>query len=143
MYVADASLRAILGRQFKVNDRDMLLHYLDESVRLAGGFMPRDLFPSSWMARALSHRAVREVQAYYHSLFAFMDGVLGEHSVRRTSGEEEEEEEKDLIDILLRIQKEGNLQFPLSMRTIKAVILVSVNLLIMFMLIDVFNSCVK
>jgi cytochrome P450 len=123
MYVADASLHAIFGRRFKASDRDTLLHYLDEGVRLAGGFTARDLFPSSWLARALSRRRVRVVQAYYHSFFAFMDGVFGEHLQRPRSGEEEEE---DLIDTLLRIQKEGNLQFPLTMRIIKAVILVSV-----------------
>ncbi|KXG23538.1 premnaspirodiene oxygenase isoform X2 [Sorghum bicolor] len=120
VYVADTSLRAILGRRFKVEDRDTLLHFVDESVRLAGGFTPRDLFPSSWLVRILSCRASREVEAYHHSLFTFMDGVLAEHLERRRSGEEEEEE--DLIDVLLRIQKEGNLQFPLTMRIIEAVI---------------------
>jgi cytochrome P450 len=131
MYVADASLHAILGRRFKVEDRDTFVRYVDEGVRLAGGFTPRDLFPSSWLARALSRRAVREVEAYRESLFAFVDGVLGEHLEQRRSTEEEEEEE-DLIDVLLRIQKEGNLQFPLTMKIIEAVIFVSVyNLLIL------------
>ncbi|CAD6267747.1 unnamed protein product [Miscanthus lutarioriparius] len=114
------------GWRFKVKDRETLLRYLDECVRLAGGFRPRDLFPSSWLARALSRRAVREVQAYYHSLFSFMDGVLGEHLERQSSREEEDEKrdghQKDLIDVLLRIQKEGNLQFPLTTRIIEAVI---------------------
>ncbi|KAG0520958.1 hypothetical protein BDA96_08G119600 [Sorghum bicolor] len=120
MYVADASLHAILGRRFKVEDRDMMLHCVDEGVRLAGGFTPRDLFPSSWLVRALSRGAVREVETYCQSLSAFMDGVVAEHIARRRSTEEEEEE--DVLDVLLRIQKEGNLQFPLSKRIIQAVI---------------------
>jgi cytochrome P450 len=83
VYVAEASLRAILGRRFKVEDRDTLLRYVDDGVRLAGGFTPRDLFPSSWLVRALTHRAVREVDAYRDSLFAFMDVVVGERLDRR------------------------------------------------------------
>lgn len=122
VYVAEASLRAILGRRFKVEDRDTLLRYVDDGVRLAGGFTPRDLFPSSWLVRALTHRAVREVDAYRDSLFAFMDVVVGERLDRRRSTEEEEEEGEDLIDVLLRSHKEGNLPFPLTMRTIEAVI---------------------
>ncbi|EES17069.1 premnaspirodiene oxygenase [Sorghum bicolor] len=123
MYAADASLHAIMGRRFKVKDRDTLLCYLDKGIRLAAKFTLRDLFPSSWLVRVLSWRAVREVEAYRHSFFAFMDDVVGEHLERRRSTEEEEEEEEYLIDVLLRIQKEGNLQFPLTMRMIQAVIL--------------------
>jgi len=63
--------------------RDTLLRYVDDGVRLAGGFTPRDLFPSSWLVRALTHRAVREVDAYRDSLFAFMDVVVGERLDRR------------------------------------------------------------
>jgi len=121
MYEADTSLHAILGRRFKVKVRDTLLRYLDQGVRLAGKFTPTDLFPSSWLVRVLSRQAVREVDAYRQSFFAFMDEVVGENLERRRSAEEEEEVE-DLIDVLLRIQKEGNLEFPLSMRIIQAVI---------------------
>jgi hypothetical protein len=54
---------------------------------------------------------------------AFMDRVIGEHLETRNSSDEPHQE--DLIDVLLRIQGEGNLQFPLTMGNIKAVIFVS------------------
>jgi cytochrome P450 len=121
IYVADASVHAILGSRFK--DRDTLLRYVDEAVKLAGGSTLVDLFPSSRIARALSRRALRKAEVYRETVFAFMDGVVREHLERRSLREEARQE--DLIDVLLRIRGEGNLQFPLTMHIIEAVIFVS------------------
>ncbi|PAN24661.1 hypothetical protein PAHAL_4G242800 [Panicum hallii] len=118
IYVADASVHAILGSRFK--DRDTLLRYVDEAVKLAGGSTLVDLFPSSRIARALSRRALRKAEVYRETVFAFMDGVVREHLERRSLREEARQE--DLIDVLLRIRGEGNLQFPLTMHIIEAVI---------------------
>ncbi|KAF8779230.1 hypothetical protein HU200_002908 [Digitaria exilis] len=107
MYVADASVHAIMGRRFK--DRDTLLEYVDEAVRLAGGFTATDLFPSSLLARVLS-RAEHKAEAYRQSLFKFMDGVVRQHQA------------EDLIDVLLRIKKEGKPQYPLTMSIIQIVL---------------------
>ncbi|CAD6269659.1 unnamed protein product [Miscanthus lutarioriparius] len=95
VYIADASVRAIVGRRFK--ETDTLLRYVDESVR---------------------------VEDFRESLFAFMDGVVREHLERKKScgGEEEVHDQEDLVDVLLRIQQEGNLKFPLTMSIIEAVI---------------------
>ncbi|KAF8657485.1 hypothetical protein HU200_060047 [Digitaria exilis] len=84
------------GRRFK--DRDTLLEYVDEAVRLAGGFTATDLFPSSLPARVLS-RAEHKAEAYRQSLFKFMDGVVRQHQERRSSHEEDRQE--DLIDDLI------------------------------------------
>ena len=51
-----------------------------------------------------------------------MDSVIEEHRQRRAAGAGNEEE--DLLDVLLRIQKDGGLQVPLDMGTIRAVIIV-------------------
>ncbi|CAN6214114.1 unnamed protein product [Urochloa humidicola] len=94
MYIADASVHAIMGRRFK--DRDTLLHFVDEAVRLAGGFSPADLFPSSFLVRVLSW-GVREAEEFRQSLSTFMDGVVLEHQGRRSEEEEEEASQEDLI----------------------------------------------
>uniref|UniRef100_A0A8R7R8U6 Premnaspirodiene oxygenase n=1 Tax=Triticum urartu TaxID=4572 RepID=A0A8R7R8U6_TRIUA len=116
MYVTDTTVHAIMGGRFK--EQDTLLHYVDEAVRLVGGFSLPDLFPSSRLALALSS-TLRKSRVFRESLMAFMDRVIGEH-LERTSSDEQHQE--DLIDVLLRIQGEGNLQSPLTMDSIKAVI---------------------
>ncbi|CAN6178251.1 unnamed protein product [Urochloa humidicola] len=116
MYIADASVHAIMGRRFK--DRDTLLHFVDEAVRLAGGFSPIDLFPSWFLVRVLSQGG-RKADEYRQSLSTFMDGVVREHQERRSH--EEGTHQEDLIDVLLRIKQEGNSQISLTMGIIKAV----------------------
>jgi cytochrome P450 len=121
MFVADASVHAIMGNaNGRFQHRDTLLQYVDEGVRLAGGLTPVDLFPSSWFVRLLT-RAPQEAEDFRQSLSTFMDGVIRGHQGRRSHGDQKDQPE-DLIDVLLRIQREGSLQFPLSMSIIKAVI---------------------
>ncbi|WVZ81270.1 hypothetical protein U9M48_028663 [Paspalum notatum var. saurae] len=117
----NASVHAIMGRRFK-DDRDTFLHFVDEGVRLAGGSSPTDLFPSSLLVRVLSWKARKATEAYGKSLFTFMDGVVREHLAERSSSslEEVEDRQENLIDVLLRIQQQG--KFPLTMRTIQAVL---------------------
>lgn len=67
-----------------------------------------------------------------------MDGVIREHLERKSHGEEEEEQE-NMIDVLLRIQQQGNLQFPLTTRTIGAVIFVGAR----FLTIHSFYKCMQ
>lgn len=123
MYVTDTTVHAIMGGRFK--EQDTLLRYVDEAVRLVGGFSLPDLFPSSRLALAMSS-TLRKAAVFRDSLMAFMDRVIGEHLERKSSDDQHQE---DLIDVLLRIQGEDNLQFPLTMSNINAVTFVSCSIL--------------
>ncbi|XP_044451751.1 dolabradiene monooxygenase-like isoform X2 [Triticum aestivum] len=107
--VADSTVRAVIGDRCR--ERDALLRELDRSMQLAAGFNPADLWPSWRLAARLS--GAKECHDTVHGI---LDGIIKEHLERMDGGE-------DLLDVLLRIQKEGALQFPLDMDAIKSVIM--------------------
>ncbi|KAB8103267.1 hypothetical protein EE612_035615 [Oryza sativa] len=121
-YVTDAVVRAVVGD--RISDRDAFLERLEEGVKVAAGFTLADVFPSSRLARALSGTA-RRAEAHSREMTRLMDGVIEEHRQRRAATGWRDEEDEDLLDVLLRIQKDGGLQIPLDMGTIRAIIIVS------------------
>uniref|UniRef100_A0A453T7D6 Uncharacterized protein n=1 Tax=Aegilops tauschii subsp. strangulata TaxID=200361 RepID=A0A453T7D6_AEGTS len=76
-----------------------------------------DLYPSSRVAMLLS-RTPGRMRQHRQELAAFMDAIVREHQEVRRADDEEE----DLLDVLLRIQREGDLQFPLSTDNIKSAV---------------------
>jgi hypothetical protein len=126
--VADSAVRAMIGDRF--SRRDEFLVSLEEGLKIVSGFSLGDLFPSSPLVNFLSGTA-RRAQANHRKNFELMDCAIKQHEERRAlaaangAAVRDQEEEEDLVDVLLRIQKEGGLGMPLTMGMIKAVILVS------------------
>uniref|UniRef100_A0ACD5YCW0 Uncharacterized protein n=1 Tax=Avena sativa TaxID=4498 RepID=A0ACD5YCW0_AVESA len=116
--ISDSATRSMLGDKFK--RRDEFLQTLQESVKLVAGFNLGDLFPSSWLAGFVGGTA-RLAQENHRKMFDLMDYAIKQHQQGRDGGAVEEGE--DLVDVLLRIQKKGGLEVPLTMGIIKAVIL--------------------
>lgn len=115
--VADATVRAVMGDRCR--DRDVFLRELDRSIGLSAGFNPADLWPSSRLVGLLSG-AVRRAEECRDTVFGILDGIIKEHLQRMDSGGAGEAE--DLLDVLLKIYKDGSLQIPLDMDVLKAVI---------------------
>ncbi|KAK3152838.1 hypothetical protein QOZ80_2BG0164200 [Eleusine coracana subsp. coracana] len=117
--VADSALRTIIGDRFR--RRDEFLATFQEGIKLVSGFSLGDLFPSSRFISLVTGTA-RLAYANHVKNFELMDSAIKQHQERKVANGAVEEEE-DLVDVLLRIQKEGSLDEPLTMGSIKAVIL--------------------
>ncbi|KAG8094931.1 hypothetical protein GUJ93_ZPchr0012g21776 [Zizania palustris] len=114
-YAADSSVRAIMGSRFK--DRNAFLTIMDRGLELFAKHSLPDLFPSSRLAMLLSPTP-RRMKQHRREATAFMDAMIQEHQENRAADDDKE----DLLDVLLRIQREGDLQFPLSTDSIKSVV---------------------
>ncbi|KAF8679385.1 hypothetical protein HU200_045727 [Digitaria exilis] len=115
-YVADASVRAIIGSKFR--DRETFLRLLEERLRLPTQTLP-DIFPSSRLAMMLSSTP-RLFKKHREEMLAFIGTIIQEHQESRAASVDDEE---DLLDVLLRIQREDQLDPPLTTDNIKAVII--------------------
>ncbi|KAF8674453.1 hypothetical protein HU200_048287 [Digitaria exilis] len=89
--------------------RDEFLRELDEAVRLTGGFNLADLYPSSRLARRIS-AAARDMARCQKSVYRIVESIIHERAATRMP----EREEDDLLGVLLRLQREGGLQFDLT-----------------------------
>jgi hypothetical protein len=117
--ITDSTMRALIGDRFEKTEE--FLETLDQSVKLVAGFNLSDLFPSSRLASFISGTA-RLAEETHCKSFELMEYAIKQHEERRDGAAADRE---DLVDVLLRIQKEGGLEVPLTMGVIKAVILVS------------------
>jgi cytochrome P450 len=119
-YVADASVRAIIGSKFR--DRDTFLRLLERRLRNVPAQSLPDLFPS-WRLATLVSPTLRLLKRERRDMMAFIDTIIQEHQDSRGAADDDDEEE-DLLDVLLRIQREDELDPPLTTENIKAVIIV-------------------
>lgn len=93
---------------------------LEEYQALLGGFSVGDFFPSMEFIHSLTGMKSR-LQDTFQRFDRLFDQSLTEHK----NPKREKEEQKDLVHVLLDIQKNDYDEMPLTMDNIKAIILVS------------------
>ncbi|KAG8375472.1 hypothetical protein BUALT_Bualt10G0103400 [Buddleja alternifolia] len=117
-FTSSITCRAAFGKVMR--DRDTVITMLKNAVSVAGGFELADLFPSNKLLNALSwnkHKLLR----MRRKLDTILDDIIEEHKLKQ-SGEFGGE---DIVDVMIRMQQNGELKFPITNENIRAIIFVS------------------
>ncbi|KAH7844972.1 hypothetical protein Vadar_033807 [Vaccinium darrowii] len=113
--------RAAFGKKSKYQEE--FISIVEEALVLAAGFNLVDVYPSVKLFERITGIR-RMLEKMHEKLDQIVESIVREHKERkkpeRAKGEAEGE---DIVDVLLRIQKQGDLEFPLTDNNIKAVIL--------------------
>ncbi|VAH24201.1 unnamed protein product [Triticum turgidum subsp. durum] len=117
----DIVTRAVFGGKF--TQQEEYLRELDEAFALVSGFSPVDLFPSSRLVRWLSNDERRMRRCHGHIQRIIANVIDGRKAGRAAAGVgASSTDEEDLLDVLLRLQQEDSLEFPLTTEIIGAVL---------------------
>uniref|UniRef100_A0ACD5UVW6 Uncharacterized protein n=1 Tax=Avena sativa TaxID=4498 RepID=A0ACD5UVW6_AVESA len=122
----DVVTRAVFGGKF--TQQSLYLRELDKAFRLLGGFCLVDLFPSSRLVRWLSN-GERHMKRSYGRIQRIIASVIEGRQAARAAAANDGAcftDDEDLLDVLLRLQQEDSLEFPLTTETIGAVLFVSI-----------------
>ncbi|CAN6338131.1 unnamed protein product [Urochloa humidicola] len=123
-FVADSVLRAIVGERFR--RRDEFLEVLEEGLRsVKPGTSLADMFPSSRLLCAISS-TFRKDREFHRKITELVNCAIEQHQERKAAvaGDDDSTGDKDLLGVMLRIQKEGGgPDFHLDKGTLKAVVL--------------------
>ena len=129
-----SSISSIVSRAtfgYKCKEKDAFISLTKESLSLAGGFDLVDLFPKNKFLRATS--LVRaKLEKIHIKIDQIVENIIHEHKqdqviAKDDASKDHEPRKEDLVDVLLRLQQSGSLEFPISMDNVKAVILVGIN----------------
>ncbi|KAF7005515.1 hypothetical protein CFC21_020632 [Triticum aestivum] len=108
--------RAVFGGKFP--QQELYLRELDEALPLMGGFCLVDLFPSSRLARWLSS-GERLMKKCHGRMQRIISDIIEGRKAARAAGVGDDE---DVLNVLLRLQREDTLEFPLTTETIGAIL---------------------
>ncbi|XP_031282341.1 cytochrome P450 71D9-like [Pistacia vera] len=113
--------RAAFGNKFK--DQELFISLMDETTKVAGGFDIADLYPSVEFLQSITGDK-RQIEKLLQETDRILESIINEHKKGKvTSNIGKSKEAEDLVDVLLRIQEQGELEFPLTTDNIKAVVL--------------------
>ncbi|GFP96422.1 cytochrome p450 71d13 [Phtheirospermum japonicum] len=117
-FMSAVTCRAAFGKVLR--DRETLIALMKRASTMAGWFELADLFPSSKLLHLISWNKFK-LLSMRRKLDAILDVFLEEHKLKQ-SGEFGGE---DIVDVLIRMQKNKELEFPITNDNIKAVVFVS------------------
>lgn len=112
--------RAVFGG--KCRQQQEYLRELGVMTTLAGGFSLPDLFPSSRLIRWLSG-AMRDLRRSHARVHHIIGDIIQERKEKQSSSAVVEDD--DLLDVLLQLQEEDSLVFPLTAEIIGTIVSVS------------------
>ncbi|CAI9118599.1 OLC1v1020191C1 [Oldenlandia corymbosa var. corymbosa] len=119
-YTNSMVCRVAFGRVFGQH-RDKVIKLMKEVLLRASGFDISDILPS-W--KILCHLSLMKpkLEELHDEFDEILETIIQKH-LENPTGRNGEFGQEDLIDVLLRIQKSGDLQFPINNTNIKAVLL--------------------
>ncbi|OVA20162.1 Cytochrome P450 [Macleaya cordata] len=116
----DVTSRAAFGKKCK--DKEAFISSMKEATRMASGFDVGDLFPSLKFLPVISGMRPK-LERLHQKVDRILDSILKDHRENRMVIKTDMGElEEDLVDVLLRLQEGGGLEFPITIDNIKAVI---------------------
>ncbi|KAF8029429.1 hypothetical protein BT93_E1971 [Corymbia citriodora subsp. variegata] len=121
LYTNNVLCRSAFGRDFSAggdNDKHGFQKMLEEFQDLLGGFSIGDFFPSLEFIHSLTGTKSR-LQHTFKRFDHLFDKILSEHSNERKATEVQ----KDIVDVLIDIEKNGYGDMPLTRPNIKALLL--------------------
>ncbi|KAG6387929.1 hypothetical protein SASPL_153124 [Salvia splendens] len=107
--------RAAFGKVVK--GRDTLIKMMREALTMTGGLELADLFPSSKLLSVLCWNRSRLLRMR-RRLDRILDVIVEEHRSKKRG----EFGGEDIVDVLIRMQENRELQFPITNHNIKAII---------------------
>ncbi|KAL5803893.1 hypothetical protein ACOSQ3_030693 [Xanthoceras sorbifolium] len=112
--------RAAFGK--KRNDQEIFIAVVKEATKLAAGFDFADLFPSIEAIQWISGTKY-QLQKLHQEIDRILENIIKEHQKDNETLEiGKSEESEDLVDVLLKVQKQDDSEFHLTTDNIKAVI---------------------
>ncbi|KAL5735709.1 hypothetical protein ACOSQ2_030497 [Xanthoceras sorbifolium] len=106
--------RAAFGKKCK--DGEKFLSLLEETNALPSGFNLAELFPSiEWLLLRIT-RIKSQVEKLHQEVDQIFENIINEHKKGKSEGND------DLVDVLLRVQEDGDNGFHLATNSIKAVL---------------------
>ncbi|KAK2999713.1 hypothetical protein RJ639_023811 [Escallonia herrerae] len=114
--------KAAFGK--KCDDQHTFVSLVKQVVEMAAGFCVADMYPSAKFLQVISGLRAR-LEKVHMKVDKILENILNEHKERislATKTGKVEVDDEDLVDVLLRFQKDGDIEFPLTDSNIKAVI---------------------
>ncbi|XP_054796037.1 cytochrome P450 71D10-like [Prosopis cineraria] len=111
--------RAAFGR--KTGNVEGALAGMMYTVELVSGLSICDLYPSLEFLRVINGTRAKADKAH-RDLDRMLSNIINDHLEKKDGHKQDGEAEEDLVDVLLRIQKEHDLEIPLTFDNIKAIL---------------------
>ncbi|XP_028799675.1 cytochrome P450 71D10-like [Neltuma alba] len=108
--------RAAFGA--KTKNVEEILSLMKRTLELASGFSVSDLYPSLKILQVITGIKAK-IDSVNKELDMMVRNIINDHKEKNHSHTGKTE---DLVDVLLRIQKENTLEIPLTQRNLKAII---------------------
>uniref|UniRef100_A0A5B6Z7I6 Uncharacterized protein n=1 Tax=Davidia involucrata TaxID=16924 RepID=A0A5B6Z7I6_DAVIN len=101
--------RAAFGEKNK--DQEAFRSIVEKSIKLSAGFNIADMYPSVKMLSVISGMRPK-LEEIHKRIDQILENIVSDHRQRDKKTKTGNKEVEDLVDVLLKIQKQGDLEFP-------------------------------